>query len=175
MIQLEILQRKSLFSLLYKLDQDLAEQTKARRCPFAGVLYIAPTTCESLAVGPLTYVRLLRCALACAAAVRVAGAVHCRPRCGFGAARFTGRRWCCWLPPCARGNIRWSPCSGLRPCAGYGALRLNAGSAILGTFFLKAPATFAFADAFCRRSTLHDCPALCWRVFIKAAAIRKLP
>jgi len=40
MVPLKVLNRKSLFSLLYKIDQDLAERTRAKRCPFAGVHYI---------------------------------------------------------------------------------------------------------------------------------------
>jgi len=36
MIPLEVLNSKSLFSLLYKIDQDFAEDTKAKRCPFCG-------------------------------------------------------------------------------------------------------------------------------------------
>ena len=36
MILPEVLQRKSLFALLHKIDQDLAERTKANRCPFCG-------------------------------------------------------------------------------------------------------------------------------------------
>ena len=38
MIPAEILQRKSLFALLYKIDFDLAETTRAKPCPFAGGL-----------------------------------------------------------------------------------------------------------------------------------------
>lgn len=36
MIPPEVLHRQSLFSLLYKIDQDLAERARARRCPFCG-------------------------------------------------------------------------------------------------------------------------------------------
>jgi len=36
MIPAETLHRKSLFSLLYQVDQDLAEQTRAAGCPFCG-------------------------------------------------------------------------------------------------------------------------------------------
>jgi len=91
MIPPEVLQHKTLFSLLYKIDLDLAERTRVRRCPFAGVRCIAPITCESLGVGPLILMRLLRLALACAAAGQVAGAGYCRHRCVFGSAGFTGR------------------------------------------------------------------------------------
>jgi hypothetical protein len=74
MILPQVLQRKSLFDLLYKIDLDLAEQARARKCPFAGACCIAPTTCESLGVGPLTFARLLKFVLACVAAKKAAGA-----------------------------------------------------------------------------------------------------
>jgi hypothetical protein len=147
MILPDVLQRKSLFALLYKIDLDLAEQARARRCPFAGVLYIVPTTCESLEAGPLTYARLLKFALACAVAVKVAGAASCRHRSVFGTARFTGRRSCCWLLRCAKDNLRRSPCSGSRPFAEYGAQPSSAGNVIFGTFFLRASAIGACPGA----------------------------
>jgi hypothetical protein len=102
--------------------------------PFAGVLYIVPTTCESLEAGPLTYAGLLKFALACAAAVKVAGAAFYRRRCVFGTARFTGRRLYCWLPPCAKDNLQRPPCSGLPPFAEYGAQPSRAGDAFSGPF-----------------------------------------
>jgi hypothetical protein len=43
-----------------------------------------PTTCESLEAGTLSYARLLKYALACAVAVKVAGAASCRHRSVFG-------------------------------------------------------------------------------------------
>jgi hypothetical protein len=101
MIPLEVLNRKSLFSLLYKIDLDLAEQARAGNCPIAGVLCIARTTLESLAVGPRILKRLSKFALACAAVGRVAAA--------FGA--FLG-------PPCLLGAgvaARHRPAPGKKP------------------------------------------------------------
>lgn len=92
MILPEVIQRKSLFSLLYKIDEALCEQTRVRGCPFAGGHCTVPTTSESLEVGPLTFVRLLSFASACAAVQMDAGAGYCRHRCGFGAAGSTGHR-----------------------------------------------------------------------------------
>ena len=92
MIPPEILNSKSLFSLLYKIDQDLAERTRVKGCPFAGVRCIAPITRENLEVGPEILKRFLRFALAFAAAVRAVGAVFCRHRFVFGIGEFTGRR-----------------------------------------------------------------------------------
>lgn len=138
MIPPEILKHKSLFSLLYQIDLDLAEQTRARHCPFAGVRCIAPTTCESLGVGPLTWTRLLICDSACAAPVVIAGGGFCRHRCVSGGAGFTGRLLCCWSRPFARGEIRMSPSIGSRGFAGYGVPPSSAGSAISGNFSRKA-------------------------------------
>lgn len=36
MIPLEVLKYKPLFALLYKIDLDVAEQTRAQHCPIAG-------------------------------------------------------------------------------------------------------------------------------------------
>ena len=57
MIPPEILQRKSLFALLYKLDMDLAESLRVRRCPTAGAHCIAPAIGVSLGVGPRIWTR----------------------------------------------------------------------------------------------------------------------
>jgi hypothetical protein len=48
MIAPELLQRKSLFSLLHQIDLDLAEQTRAKGCPFAGGRCIVPVIGASL-------------------------------------------------------------------------------------------------------------------------------
>ena len=119
MIPPEVLNHKALFSLLYRIDQDLAERTRAQRCPSAGVHYTAPTTRESLEVGPRICKRPLRFASACAAAGRVAVVASCRRRFGSGAAGSTGRRCCCWLVLCAKGT-QSLPLSGSRPCAACG-------------------------------------------------------
>jgi len=92
MIAPEVVHSKSLFSLLYEIDLDLAKRTQARRCPFAGGLCIAATTRESLEVAPLTLKRLLRFVSACAVGVRAAGAGCCPPLCVSGGAGSTGLR-----------------------------------------------------------------------------------
>jgi hypothetical protein len=60
MIPPEILQRKSLFALLYKLDVDLADSLRAKRCPTAGAHYIALIISASLGVGPRIWTRPIR-------------------------------------------------------------------------------------------------------------------
>jgi hypothetical protein len=140
MIPPEVLNSKSLFTLLYKIDQDLSDQTRARGCPSAGVLCIAPITCENLEVGPLILKRPLRFASACAAAGRVAGAVCCRHRCVFGAAGSTGRRCCCWLVLCAKGT-QSLPLSDSRPCAACGDPPSTVGRSISVISLPRASAT----------------------------------
>jgi hypothetical protein len=92
MILPEVLKHKSLFSLLYKIDLDLAEQTQARGCPFVGGRCIAPIISESLEVAPVILMRLLRFVLACVVVALAAVGVYCRPRFVFGAAGSTGHR-----------------------------------------------------------------------------------
>jgi hypothetical protein len=48
MISPEILQRKSLFVLLHRIDVDLAENVRSNRCPTVGVLCITPHIYVSL-------------------------------------------------------------------------------------------------------------------------------
>jgi hypothetical protein len=143
MIPPDTLYRKSLFSRLYEIDKDLCEQTRAQGCPIAGVRCTAPTTSESLGVGPLIFMRLLRSASACAAAHLVAGAGYCRHRCGSGSAGSTLRRWCCWSALFGRGKTRTLPLSGSRGFAGYGALPSSAGCGTLKSFSLTASTTGA--------------------------------
>jgi hypothetical protein len=143
MILPEVIQPKSLFSLLYEIDQHLCEQTRAGKCPIAGVRCIAPTTGESLAAGPLIFARHMRFASACAVAGLVAGAGYCRHRCGSGHAGSTGRRWCCWSAPFGRDKIRTLHWSGSRAFAGYGAPRSDAGCGTLKNFSPTASTTGA--------------------------------
>jgi hypothetical protein len=75
MIPLEVLKSQSLFSLLYMIDHDLCEHARAKNCPFAGVLFIAPINNESLGVGPRIYKRHLKFDSVCAVAVPDAVAV----------------------------------------------------------------------------------------------------
>ena len=140
MIPPEVLNRKSLFSLLYKIDQDLAEQTRARGCPSAGVRCIAPITCESLGVGPLIWKRHLRYASVCAAVGRVAVAGSCHHRFGSGTAGSTGLPWYCWLALCAKGT-RFTPWNDSRRFAGYGDPPSIVGRNTSGISLPKASAT----------------------------------
>lgn len=146
MIPPEALNRKSLFSLLYKIDQDLSDRTRARGCPFAGVRCIVPTTCESLEVGPLILKRFLKFALACAAVVQVAGVVSCRHRSVFGAAGFTGRLCCCWSVPFVKGEIPLLPWNVSRRFVGYGVQPSSVGYVTSETFFSRVSNTGAWAD-----------------------------
>ena len=92
MIPPEILHRKSLFALLYKIDLTLAEQTRQRGCPTAEAPCTAPTTGASLGAGLPGFARHLNGASAYAAAVKGAGAGCCRHRFAFGAAGSIGHR-----------------------------------------------------------------------------------
>jgi len=60
MISPEILQRKSLFVLLHKIDVDLAESVRFNHCPTVGVLCITPHICVSLGEVPLILTRPAR-------------------------------------------------------------------------------------------------------------------
>ena len=91
MIPLEILNRKSLFSLLHKIDLDLAEQARVRRCPFAGGRCIMRTMPANLEAALLILMRHLRFVIACAAAVKGADAVFSQHRSDSGSAGYTGR------------------------------------------------------------------------------------
>jgi hypothetical protein len=146
MILPEVIQRKSLFSLLYQIDQDLCAQTRARSCPIAGVRYIMPTTSASLAAGPRICARLMRFASVCAAAVKAAGAGYCRHRCVFGTAGPTGHRWCCWSAPFGRVKIRALPLSGSRGFAGYGAAPSSVGSDTFLSFSPTRSTTGVYPD-----------------------------
>ena len=53
MIPPQILKLKSLYSLLHKIDDDLARQAKARGCPTVGDHCTMRTTQESLVAVPL--------------------------------------------------------------------------------------------------------------------------
>ena len=168
MIPLKVLNCNSLFSLLYKIDLDLAEQARAGNCPIAGVLCIARTTLESLAVDPLILTRLSKFALACAAADRVAVAACCRLRFVFGAGVSIGRPCCCWSPPCAREKSRVLPCSGSRRFAGCGDQPSSVGNATLEIFLPIASITGACPDILYRRLQQTNCPKPCCNAFTTA-------
>ena len=138
MIPLEILNSKSLFSLLHKIDLQLAEQTRVRRCPFAGGRCILPTTRASLGAALLILMRHLRFVIACAAAVKGAGVACCRHRFDFGSAVFTGRLFFLSSPPFAKDAIRSIPWNSLRAFAGYGVPPSTVGSTTFEPFFPTA-------------------------------------
>ena len=143
MIPPEVLNSKSLFTLLYKIDLDLTEQTRVRGCPSVGVLCIARITGESLGVGPLILKRFLKFALACAAAGQVVVGVCCHRLYVFGVAGFTGPLCCFWSVPFAREPVRSSLWSGSSRFAGYGAQRSIDGNDTSEIFLSKAAATVA--------------------------------
>lgn len=146
MIPPEILHRKLLFSLLFKIDQDLAEQTKSRRCPFAGGRCIMPTTHESLEAVPLVFQRLLRFGLAYVAAVKVAGVVSSLHRFGFGSAGFTGRPFCLLSRLFAKDEIRTLPLNESVPFSGYGVPPSTVGNNISESFFPRVSNTGVWPD-----------------------------
>jgi hypothetical protein len=158
MIPPEVLTRKSLFSLLYKIDQDLTEQTRAKGCPIAGVRCTAPITSASLGAVPLIFTRLLRCASACAAAARAAGAGFYRHRFGSGGGEYTGRLSFCWSPPFDRAIIRPSRWSASRDCAVSGDRRSNDGNATSKIFSPTATLTGVCAGASCAGALRTRCP-----------------
>jgi hypothetical protein len=84
MISLDTLTRQSLFSLLYTIDQKLAEETKDVGCPIAGGRYILPTMSASLGAALLNYKRLLQSVSACVAAVKAVAVEPCLRRCDSG-------------------------------------------------------------------------------------------
>lgn len=135
MIPPDILHRKSLFTLLHKIDLELVEQTKARRCPFAGGRCIMPTIHESLGAALLIWMRYLRSVTACAAAKKVAGAVFSRHRFDFGTAGCTGHQLCLSSPPFAKDAIQTIPWSSSRIFAGYGVPPSTVGSTTSEHFF----------------------------------------
>lgn len=145
MIPPEILNRKSLFSLLYQIDQELAERTQVQGCPIAGVRYIAPITSESLEVGPRILKRPLRFALACAVAGQAVGGVCSHRRFGFGGDGFIGRLYFYWSAPFVSGKTLLSPWNDSKGYAGCGGQRSNAGKAIFETYLPKASAIDVYA------------------------------
>jgi len=140
MIPPDVLNRKSLFSLLYKIDQDLAERTRSKGCPFAGGRCIAPIIGESLGAVLLNLKRFLIFVLACAADVLGAGAGCFRHRYDSGVAGFTGHRCCFWPVPFVRCSTRPSPWSGSRHVTVYGVQPSTVGNATFATFLPKASA-----------------------------------
>lgn len=146
MIPPEILHRKSLFSLLYKIDLKLAEQARVQRCPFVGGRCTTPTIRESLGAVLLIWMRYLKFAIACAAVVMVAAAVSFRHRFGSGSAGYTGRR--CFLspPPFDKDDIRTVLWSNSKAFSGRGVPPSTAGSIISKKCFPRASNTGVWPD-----------------------------
>jgi hypothetical protein len=138
MIPPDILNSKSLISLLHKIDLELAERTKARRCPFAGGRCIMPTIRESLGAALLILMRYLRFVIACAAGVKVAGVVPYRHRFDFGTAGFTGHLSCLSSRPFAKDVILTIPWSSSKAFVGYGVQPSTVGSTTSEHFFPRA-------------------------------------
>lgn len=138
MIPLEILNRKSLFSLLHKIDLELAEKARVRLCPFAGVRCIMPTIGESLGAALLILMRFLRFVIVCAAAVKVAGVVSFLHRFGFGNAEFTGHLYCLSSRLFAKGAIRTIPWNSSRAFVGYGVQPSTVGNTTFEHSFPRA-------------------------------------
>ncbi|ACN17520.1 hypothetical protein HRM2_44640 [Desulforapulum autotrophicum HRM2] len=90
MIPLDTLTRQSLFSLLYAIDQKLAEQTKEAGCPIAGGRCIFPTISASLEVALLNCKRFLKSVSACVVDVKAVAAEPRLRRYDFGAGGFIG-------------------------------------------------------------------------------------
>jgi hypothetical protein len=162
MIPPDILNSKSLFSLLHKIDLELAEQTRARRCPIAGGRCTMPTIRESLGAALLILMRHLRFVIACAAAVKVAGAVSYRHRFDFGNAGFTGRLSCSSSPPFAKDAIQTIPWSSSRAFVGYGARPSIVGSTTSEHFFPRALLIGVWPDTWSRRSLRPIYPKRYW-------------
>jgi len=146
MIPPEILNRKSLFSLLHRIDLDLAEQTRARRCPFAGGRYIMQTILVSLEAVPLILMRHLRFVIACAAAGKVAGVVSSRHRFGFGSAGSTGRPFCLSSRLFAKDEIRTLPLNESVPFSGYGVPPSTVGNNFSESFLPRVSNTGVWPD-----------------------------
>jgi len=156
MISPEVLNHKSLFSLLLRIDQDLAERTRAQRCPSVGGRCIAPTTCENLEVVPRNWKRRLRSASVCAAVGRGAVVGFCHRRFGSGAAGFTGHPCYCWSVPCAKATLSL-PSSDSRRFAGCGDLPSTVGRSISEISLPKALGTGVCWDTYCHRPSRADC------------------
>ena len=146
MIPLEILNRNSLFSLLHKIDLELAEQTRVGRCPFAGGRCIMPTMRGSLEAALLILMRHLRFVIACAAAVKVAGVVSSRHRFDFGSAGYIGRLFYSSSLPFAKDAIRSIPWNSSRAFVGYGGQPSTVGSTTFENFFPTASLIGAWPD-----------------------------
>ena len=173
MIPLKILNRKSLFSLLHKIDLDLAEQTRVRRCPFAGGRCIMRTISESLAAVLLTCMRHLRFVIACAVAVRAVDAVFCHHRCDSGSAGYTGRLFYSSSLPFDKDAIRSIPWNSSRAFVGYGVQPSTVGSTTFESFFPTAFLIGGWPDTSSHRFLPTIYPKRCWNDFAGVPRISK--
>ena len=146
MIPPDILNRKSLYSLLHKIDFEIAEQTRVRRCPIAGGRCTMPTTGESLGAVLLIFMRCLRFAIAYVVVVRAAGAVSCHPRCDSGSAGYTGRRCYLLSPPFAKDKTRTILWRSSRLFSVYGVPPSTTGYIISESFSPRASVTGVWPD-----------------------------
>ena len=165
MIPLKILNRKSLFSLLHKIDLDLAEQTRVRRCPFAGGRCIMRTIGESLAAVLLMCMRHLRFVIACAAAVKAAAAVFCHQRSDSGSAGYTGRLFSSSSLPFDKDAIQSIPWNSSRAFVGYGVRPSIVGSTTFEPFFPTAFLTGVWLDTSSHRFLPIIYQKRCWNDF----------
>lgn len=146
MIPPEILNRNSLFSLLHKIDFEMAEQVRSQRCPTAEGRCTTPIIRESLGAVLLIWMRYLKFAIACAAAVTVAAAVSFPHQYGFGSAGYTGRRCCLSLPPSDKAEIRTVPWNNSKAFSGRGVPPSIAGNIIFKNCFPRASNTGVWPD-----------------------------
>ena len=173
MIPLEVLKSQSLFSLLYMIDRDLCERTRAKNCPFAGVHCIAPITSESLAVALLIYKRHLRFDSACAVAVPDA-----RRRVLPPSVRFWDRRGLLGAGVAAR--QRPSPGTETRGYHGASqeilqsmAVNRQTLATLLSRTFCSEPSLPAIVRTSFSSPLIHsNCPEHCYPVFIQAVKPR---
>jgi hypothetical protein len=174
MIPLEILNSKSLFSLLHKIDLQLAEQTRVRRCPFAGGRCDMQTIRASLGVALLIWMRHLRFVIACAAAVKGAGAVFSQHRSDSGSVGYTGRLFYSSSLPFDKDVIRSIPWNSSRAFAGYGVRPSTVGSTTFEPFFPTAFLIGVWPDTSSHRFVASIYPKRCWNDFAGVPRISKL-
>jgi hypothetical protein len=146
MIPPEILNRNSLFSLLHKIDFEMAEQVRTQRCPTAEGRCTTPIICESLGAVLLIWMRYLEFVIACAAVVKAAGAVSFRHPSGFGSAGYIGPRCCLSSLPSDRAAIRTAPWNNSKAFSGRGVPPSTAGSIIFKNCFPRASNTDVWPD-----------------------------
>ncbi len=144
MIPLEVLKCQSLFSLLYKIDKDLAEQSRSLGCPGVGDHCIMPITGVSLEGVLLNCKRLLKTVSVCAADVMAVANVFYRNLSDFGIARCIGHLSYFWLQPFVRKIVRRPPWKSSRGFATSGGPPLTGGGTIFLKYFLTANAVAAF-------------------------------